>query len=136
LKTRLIISFCFLGQFFYSCSDNSNKVNFPTHIYIKKLSPDKKTNAIIYSWSIGNGNNLLGSDDRFILGFTNPKSKWYIDFEISEGFGTYEGGVTGIEWLNDNEVLIKRRINDTQKDIKYNIHFNEWTQTNSDKNKK
>ena len=70
---------------------------------------------------------FLGSDDRFSLGFTNKKSKWYIDFELSEGFGTYEGGITGIEWLNDSEVLIKRRVSDSQKDIKYNIRNNEWT---------
>ena len=135
MKTLLVISSFFLGQLFYGCSDNSNKANFPKHIYLEKFSPDKKTNAIIYSWSTGEIFNLIGSDDRFMLGFTNTKSKWYIDFELSEGFGTYESGITGIEWLNDKEVLIKRRISDSQKDIKYNIRLNEWTQINTDENK-
>jgi hypothetical protein len=127
MKTITLIILSFLGQFICGCSDNSNKTNFPTHIYIEKISPDKKTNAIIYSWSNGNKFDFLGSDDRFSLGFTNKKSKWFIDFELSEGFGTYEGGITGIEWLNNSEVLIKRRVSDSQKDIKYNIRNNEWT---------
>lgn len=75
---------------------------------------------------------MLGCDDRFILGFTNPKAKWYIDFELSEGFGTYEGGIIGIEWLNANEVVIKRRISDSPKDIKYNLNLNEWLLINND----
>ena len=127
MKTSTLIILSFLGQFICGCSDNSPKANFPTHIYMEKLSPDKKTNAIIYSWSIGDRTNFLGSDDRFILGFTNTQSKWFIDFELSEGFGTYEGGITGVEWLNDSEVLIKRRVSDSQKDIKYNVRNNEWT---------
>ncbi len=126
MKTTTLIILPFLGQFICSCSDKSTNVNFPTHIYIEKLSPDKKTSAIIYSWSKGDKANLLGSDNRFILGFTNKKSKWYIDFELSEGFGTYEGGITAIEWLNNSEVLIKRRVSDSQKDIKYNVRTNEW----------
>jgi len=127
MKTIALIILSFLGQFFWGCSGNSDKVSFPTHIYVEKLSPDKKTNAIIYSLSKVDRTNLVGSDDRFILGFTNRKSKWFIDFELSEGFGTYEGGISGVEWLNDSEVLIKRRVSDSQKDIKYNIRNNEWT---------
>lgn len=121
----------FLGQFLISCSDNSSNVNFPTHIFLSKPSPNKNTTAIIYSWVEKNkldfGDNWLGSDSRFILGFTNKKAKWYVDFELSEGLGTYEGGVMGIEWLNENEVLIRRRISDSQKDIKFNLELHEWT---------
>ncbi len=127
MKTNLLIILSFIGQFIFGCSDSSTKVNFPTHIYTEKISPDKKTNAIIYSWSKSDKNNFLGSDGRFILGFSNKKSKWYIDFELSEGFGSYEGAITGIEWINDSEVLIRRRVNDSQKDIKYNVRSNEWT---------
>ena len=124
------------GLFLPSCSDKgtdvtSKTVNFPTHIYLEKKSPDNKTNAIIYSWSNADKDDLLGSDDKFILGFTNTKTKWYVDFELSEGFGTYEGGITEIQWLNNNEVLIKRIISDRPKDIKYNLQLNEWTLINA-----
>ena len=70
---------------------------------------------------------ILGSDQRFTMGFANLKAKWYVDFELSEGFGTYEGGITQIEWLNNNEVLIKTVISDRPKDLKYNLQLNEWT---------
>lgn len=135
MKHKTIIFLLIFGLFLIGCSntnsDKAQKINFPTHVYLEKLSPDKKTKAIIYSWS-NEASNLLGSNDRFILGFTNPKAKWYIDFELSEGFGTYEGGISGIEWLNANEVVIKRRISDSPKDIKYNLNLNEWLLINKD----
>ena len=110
-----------------SCADKSTKINLPSHVYLEKKSPNKITMAIIYSWRNDASNNLLGSDYRFMLGFSNSNSKWYVDFELSEGYGTYEGGVTGLEWQNNNEVLIKRIISDRNKDIKYNIALNKWT---------
>jgi len=103
-----------------------SKVNFPSHIFLEKKSPDGKTNAVIYSWSNADKEDLLGSESRFLLGFITTKSKWYIDYELSEDNGNYEGGITGIEWLNNEEVLIKRRISDSSQDIKYNIRSNEW----------
>ena len=120
------------GLFLDSCSSKSKElatVNLPKHVYLEKKSPDSKTNAIIYSWS--NDDDLLGSKEKFMLGFTNKKSRWYIDYELSEGFGTYEGGITEIRWLNNNEVRIKRIINDSPKDIRYNIRLNEWSLVNS-----
>lgn len=130
MKFVLIILIILSCSSLQSCNNRdakSNDVNFPKHIYLEKKSPDNRTNAFIYSWSNDNGFNLLGSDAKFILGFANTNSKWYVDFELSEGFGTYEGGITEIQWLNNNEVLIKRVISDKPKDIKYNLKLNEWT---------
>ena len=126
---QLIIVLVFTLTFF-SCANNRTEqaeVKFPTTVYLEKLSPDKKTKAIIYSWINSNESNILGSEYRYILGFSKSKSKWYIDYELSEGFGTYEGGILGIRWLNNNEVLIKRTIADSRKDIKYNLLLNTWT---------
>jgi hypothetical protein len=128
LKALLSVSF-----FLLCCSGKREQtipVNFPSHIYLEKISPDQKTKAIIYSWTNSEQDNLLGSEDRFILGFSKSNVKWYIDFELSEGFGTYEGGILEIRWINNNEVLIKRTINDSRKDIKYNLADNKWTLVN------
>ena len=136
MKSRhllIIITLCLALQ---CCSDRGidnacTIVNFPTKIYLQKKSPDKETTAIIYSWPTHGKANWLGSNLKFILGFTNKTSKWYVDFELSEGFGTYEGGITEIQWINDNEVLIKRVISDRPKDIKYNLKLNEWAFINT-----
>jgi hypothetical protein len=132
MKLRLTFFLLFICAFIFSCEDKkSNQVNFPTHIYLEKKSPDNNTTAIIYSWSVSDYFNFLGSNKRYILGFKNLKSKWYVDFELSEGFGTYEGGITELEWLNNNEVLIKRVVSDRPKDIKYNLKLNEWSLKNT-----
>lgn len=130
MKLIHIFFILILGVFLQSCLDSSKKVKFPTHVYLEKKSPDNITNAVIYSWS-NDKDNYLGSDYKFILGFSNSKTKWYIDFDLSEGFGTYEGGITDIKWLNNNEILIKRIISDRPKDIKYNLQLNKWTLINS-----
>jgi hypothetical protein len=134
MKKSNMISLVFLlfwGQFFICCTNNSTNVISPKRIFLSKPSPDKNTTAIIYTWEEKDKveflENILGNDSRFVLGFSNKKSKWLVDFELSEGFGTYEGGITGIEWINEYEVLVKRRIGDSQKDIKYNIRLNKWT---------
>ena len=123
---KVVIAISIAALIFIACSDkqleNALKVNFPTHIYLEKKSADGKINAVIYSWLNGDKENFLGSDERFILGFISNKSKWYVDYELSEGQGTYEGGITEIQWLNDHEVLIS----DSFKNIKYNICSNEW----------
>jgi len=128
LKTVLLLTLAF-----FSCSDNKTdqaEVKFPTNIYLEKRSPDKKTRAIIYSWIDRDESNILGSEHRYILGFTKLKSKWYIDYELSEGLGTYEGGILDIQWLNEKEVLIKRVISDNRKDIKYSLASQTWTLIN------
>jgi hypothetical protein len=115
-----------LGFLSSKCTKQSSEVNFPTHIYLQKSSPDQKTTAVIYSWNKNDKWNILGSNYRYMLGFTKANSKWYIDYELSEGFGTYEGGILSLEWLNADEVLIKRTISDSSKDIKYNLRLNKW----------
>jgi len=129
MRTLFLITIFIAGSIVLSCSNNNKKdilkVNFPSDIYLEKKSPNGKTNAIIYSWS-NSDENFIGSEYRFILGFTNTNSKWYVDYELSEGQGTYEGGITELSWLNEDEVLIKRTIGDRFEDIKYNIRTNKW----------
>ena len=52
MKHKTIISLIIFSLFLIGCSnknsDVSQKINFPTHVYLEKLSPDKKTKAIIY----------------------------------------------------------------------------------------
>jgi hypothetical protein len=130
-KKISLIFLLFWGQFFICCTNSSSNITSPKCIFLSKPSPDKNLTAIIYTWEekdkVESLENILGNDSRFVLGFSNKKSKWLVDFELSEGFGTYEGCITGIEWINEYEVLVKRRISDSQKDIKYNIRLNKWT---------
>ena len=46
--------------------------------------------------------------------------------DLSEGSGSYEGGVLGLKWLDSNRVYIDRVVSDQRNDLIYNLSKNEW----------
>ena len=125
-KARIYILFLFL---LYSCQ-NSNKTNiqFPEEIYIQQESPNGFTTAFIYHWQDTRKTDLLGSEQRYYLGFQNAHSKWYIDYELSEGAGTYESAIISVHWINYRRLYIKRVLHDEQNDLIYDIYENIWVE--------
>lgn len=73
----------------------------------------------MYYWRDKYANSLAA--ERWCLGFSNDQTTWYIDRELGEGKGSYEGGVFYPEWLSDSQVKVHRRIDDQEADIIYDL---------------
>jgi hypothetical protein len=98
----------------------------PTTIIMEKLSPNKKVMAQIIEGEKIEGFNPLGSNKRFYLALQYQNSRHLILRDLSEGFGSYEGGVLGLKWLDSSLVYIERIISDHQADIIYDLSINAW----------
>ena len=98
----------------------------PTKIILEKISPNGKVTAQIIEGEKIQGFNALGSNTRFYLSLQYPNSRHLILRDLSEGFGSYEGGVLGLKWLNSSLVYIERMVSDQQADIIYDLSINAW----------
>lgn len=99
---------------------------WPGKIFVREISPNGSIEALVFKLESEKFFNLLGGDTRFYFGFRRNNISMIIDFDLSEGTGTYEGGVTGLAWLNDDVVMIKRFVNDQEKDIGFNFVQYKW----------
>ena len=97
---------------------------FPTEIIMD--SPDKRVKAQILEGERIEGFNPLGSNERYYLTLQYPTVRNLIVRDLSEGFGSYEGGVLGLKWLDSNRVYIERVVGDQLADLIYNLSKNEW----------
>lgn len=128
MKTAAIISLLVL--LLSACGNPSQSektalVQFPDSISARASSPDSKLEARIYYWR-DEGTNFLAAE-RWCLGFSNGESTWFIERELGEGKGSYEGGVFYPEWLNDDQVKVHRRIDDQDADIIYDLRKRAFT---------
>jgi hypothetical protein len=98
----------------------------PRDIIMEQKSPDKKITAQIIEGEKIEGFNPLGSNKRFYLALQYPDSRHLILRDLSEGFGSYEGGVSGLKWLNSSRIYIERIVSDHQADIIYDLSINAW----------
>jgi hypothetical protein len=98
---------------------------FPTKIIMEKESPDKKVKAQILEGQRIEGFNPLGSNERYYLTLQYPNVRNLIVRDLSEGSGSYEGGVLGLKWLDSNRVYIDRVVSDQRNDLIYNLSKNE-----------
>ncbi len=57
------------------------------------MSPDKATTALLFNDTTGESMNFLGSDERNYLGLKKNNVTYIIARDLTEGFGTHEGGV-------------------------------------------
>ena len=104
----------------------ANTETLPTKVLIEKPSPDKKIQAQIIEGEKIESLNMLGSNTRYYLLIEYPNSKHLVVRELSEGFGSYEGGIVGLEWLDSKRILINRYVSDRKADIVYDISKNKW----------
>ncbi|MBK6776899.1 MAG: hypothetical protein IPG74_14025 [Flavobacteriales bacterium] len=112
-----------------SCSSDDKResdVKFPTHIVVSVPSPDSTVAAVLYHWKIA-GDDLLGANDRWSLGFVRGETKWHIERELGEGHGTYEGGVLDIEWVDGHRVKVIRRLDDQDANLLFDLRSNEFS---------
>ncbi len=102
------------------------KEPIPKEILFKKISPNGKLEALIFAGDTGESWDLLGAGHRAYLAIVKNNTTMIINRDLTEGMGTYEGGIMNIEWLNNEEILIERYISDRQDNIVYNCDKIEW----------
>jgi len=69
---------------------------------------------------------MLGGDDRAWLAIRYPEAECILRKELTEGTGTYEGGILDLKWLSNSEILVERAISDRRRDIVYNTGTHSW----------
>ena len=98
----------------------------PTKIILQQKSPDKSIVAEIFEGKAIEGLNPLGSDIRFYLVLNYNNTRHLVLRDLSEGFGTYEGGVFGVKWIDNNRIYIERAVGDSRADLIYNLSLHTW----------
>ena len=103
----------------------------PTEIIATKQHPSSHLMAQILEGRKLDGFNPLGSSARYYLALQYPEIKHLILYDLSEGSGSYEGGVLDIKWINSNRVLIERIVNDRQANIVFDVSQNRFEEVAS-----
>ncbi len=70
---------------------------------------------------------LLGGDRRFYLGLRRGCVTCILNRELSDGRGTYEGGIGAIRWEDENTILLARWVNDQEANLAFNTVDWIWT---------
>lgn len=132
MKPRLHIVAIAILSFGLGCSmvwflGEEGRELLPQNVTIKESSPDSTISALILSGHTGDAGDLLGTKNRFYLAFQHDSTIYIVDRDLSEGKGTYEGGIIGLQWLNTHEVKVERFISDRRNDIVFNRLTHQWT---------
>jgi hypothetical protein len=92
---------------------------------VTRASQDSSIQATVYYWRDSQANFLAA--ERWCLGFEKNGTKWFIDYDLGEGKGSYEGGVFDMEWLDRNRVIIHRRIDDRDANVVFDLSSNKFS---------
>lgn len=65
--------------------------------------------------------------ERWCLGFEKNGTKWFFDYDLGEGKGSYEGGVLDLQWLDADRVMIRRRIDDRDANLVFDLSSNKFS---------
>jgi hypothetical protein len=98
----------------------------PKNIIMSKVSPDRKITALIFQSHTRELLDVLGAGYRFYLGFRQNNITYIIDRDLSEGMGSYEGGISDIIWLNKTQLLIQTSVADRQSDLIFDLKEFQW----------
>lgn len=128
MKSALFIAFTALLLIGCSQSDSArtaSSVNFPDSVWVSRASQDSSIQATVFYWRDAQANFLAA--ERWCLGFEKNGTKWFIDYDLGEGKGSYEGGVLDMEWLDPNRVMIRRRIDDRDANLVFDLSSNKFS---------
>lgn len=98
----------------------------PINIIIEQKSPNNMVTAQIVEGEKIEGINPLGSNERFYLSLRYSNVQHLVLRDLSEGSGSYEGGVFGLKWLDSNRIYIERIVSDRQANLIYDISEHAW----------
>ena len=99
---------------------------FPNQAIASEPSPDGKVIATILESKRNNKSNYLGSDIQFFLSLEYDNSTAIFTRDLTEGFGSYEGGVHGLRWLSADRILIERYVADRESNIIFDLMSHSW----------
>jgi len=133
-KKRAIIAICILAAvyiglmhyIFDSPHIPEGAEILPEKILMEKRGPDNQLSAQILIGEKIEGFNPLGSNERYYLSIKHPSSQYLVLRDLSEGFGSYEGGVMDLKWLDAEHVHIARVIGDQRADLIYDLKSHSW----------
>lgn len=91
-------------------------------------SPSGTRSALLLRAPQSNGFDL-GADDRFYLALRRGESTCILTRELSEGFGSYEGGVGALRWTGDDTVFIERWVSDAEANLAFDTERWTWSDT-------
>lgn len=109
-----------------SFGGSEGKEPLPQKVVQSQISPDGTIKALLFYAHTGESWDILGTGERNYLGLERKGVIYIIARDLTEGFGTYEGGVLGIKWLNNDQILVERIISDRRDDIIFDLVKNEW----------
>ena len=98
----------------------------PEKVLIEKRGPNNKLLAQILIGEKIEGFNPLGSNERYYLSIKYPNSRYLVLRDLSEGYGSYEGGVMGLRWLDAEQLLIERFVGDQKADLIFDLKNHLW----------
>ena len=109
-----------------SFGGSEGKEPLPQEVVQSQISPDGTIIALLFYAHTGGSWDILGTGERNYLGLERKGIIYIIARDLTEGFGTYEGGVLGIKWLNNDQILVERIISDHRDDIIFDLVENDW----------
>jgi hypothetical protein len=122
---RIVVSLLPIVLLAFACTKNECEP-FPSDVIASATSPDGQAVARILEVHPGDGGGMLGTDVQLFLSIERNGTTAIITRDLSEGFGTYEGGVSGVRWLGVHRVLVKRAISDRPANIVYELNSGSW----------
>ncbi len=122
---RVVVSLLPVVLLAFACAKNECEP-FPSDVIASATSPDGQAVAKILEFGPGDGGGMLGIDVQFFLSIEQNGTTAIITRELSEGFGTYEGGVSGVRWLDAHRVLVERAISDRPANLVYELNSGSW----------
>jgi len=97
----------------------------PQSVLLEARSPSGRQGAQILE-APRRGGDYLGSGRRFYLAVRRGGTTCVVTRELSDGFGTYEGGVAGLRWRDDRTVVLGRTVADRRADLAFDTDAWQW----------
>lgn len=101
---------------------------FPSEVVASAVSVDGTATARVLAFRDEPGN-MLGAGVQFYLSIERNGSTIVITRDLSEGFGTYEGGIEELLWLDPDRILVKRVVSDRPADIIFELSSGRWEES-------
>lgn len=101
----------------------------PETVLMEEHGPNNILIAQILAGEKIEGFNPLGSNKRYYLSIKYPNSQYLVLRDLSEGFGSYEGGVMGLKWLDSEHILVERIVGDQKAGLVFDLENQSWKES-------
>lgn len=101
---------------------------FPSEVVASAVSVDGTATVRVLAYR-GEPGDMLGAGVQFYLSIERNGSTMIVTRDLSEGFGTYEGGIEELLWLGPNQILVKRVVADRSANIVFELSSGRWEES-------